>query len=412
MRICVDARIVGGTSGGIEQLVIGLAHGLSTLDDGDEEYHFLTLPGEDAWILPYLKGPCMLLPARKGIGRESLVRRATRRWVPFAREAYHWVSPLIGRKSISVPLSDGTVEDAGIDLIHFTFQSAFLTNIKSIYQPHDLQHLYFPEFFTPREFLAREVLYRLFCERANIVAVVSNWVREDIIARYAIPPEKVRVIPYAPPIDAYPNPTPDDLVRTRTKFSLEREYVYFPAATWGHKNHIGLLEALAILRDRDGMRVSAVFSGKQNSYFSEIERRTRKLGLSDQVRFLGFVSPLELQCLYHLSRCVVIPTKFEAGSFPVWEAFSAGVPVACSNITSLPEQAGEAALLFSPDRHDEIADAVRRLWTDEDLRKNLIGLAKSKISNLSWEKTARLFRSQYRMLSGKPEFQEDRAFFE
>jgi len=108
----------------------------------------------------------------------------------------------------------------------------------------------------------------------------------------------------------------------------------------------------------------------------------------------------------------VIPTKFEAGSFPVWEAFSAGVPVACSNITSLPEQAGEAALLFSPDRHDEIADAVRRLWTDEDLRKNLIGLAKSKISNLSWEKTARLFRSQYRMLSGKPEFQEDRAFFE
>jgi glycosyltransferase involved in cell wall biosynthesis len=400
LRIGIDARLVGGNHGGVEQFVIGLAYGLSSLGDGDEEYIFLTLPGEGDWILPYIKGPCRSLPVREGNVLESYLRGAIRRWFPLVRETYHHISPLFGEKTIPVPRSDGTAENAGIDLMHFTVQTAFLTDIPSIYHPHDLQHLYYPKYFTPRERLAREVLYPLYCERAKMVAVASNWVRRDVIDKFFLPPEKVHVIPFAPPIDAYPSPTPDDLVRACEKFSLEREFVYYPAATWPHKNHISLLEALAILRDRDGIRVPAVFSGKQNSYFPEVERRARKLGLSDQVRFLGFVSPLELQCLYRLARCVVIPTQFEAASFPIWEAFGAGVPVACSNVTSLPEQAGEAAILFSPENRQEIADAIRRLWTDEGLRKNLIGLARSKISNLSWKNTARLFRFQYRRLSG------------
>ena len=87
---------------------------------------------------------------------------------------------------------------------------------------------------------------------------------------------------------------------------------------------------------------------------------------------MGFVSPLELQCLWRSARMAVLPTLFEAASFPLWEAFEAGVPAACSNVTSLPAQAGDAAILFDPTSVPAIADAIERLWTDAALRRSLI----------------------------------------
>ena len=119
------------------------------------------------------------------------------------------------------------------------------------------------------------------------------------------------------------------------------------------------------------------------------------------------MSPLELQCLYRLSRGVVIPTKFEAASFPLWEAFLARVPAACSTVTSLPEQAGDAALSFDPDSSDEIANALRSLWSDKVLRAKLIDRGRENVSRLSWEQTARIFRAHYRHIGGRKLSEED-----
>ena len=112
---------------------------------------------------------------------------------------------------------------------------------------------------------------------------------------------------------------------------------------------------------------------KITDYFQEIQKRTVRLGLSDQIHFLGFVSSLELQCLYRLCRCVVIPTRFEAASFPLWEAFYAGSPAACSNVTSLPKQAGNSAMIFDPENTMEMAGIIQRLWADEKLRRKFDG---------------------------------------
>jgi glycosyltransferase involved in cell wall biosynthesis len=291
--------------------------------------------------------------------------------------------------------------------MHFTKQSAFLTNIPSIYEPYDLQHLHLPQFFTPLQSLDREVQYRTFCQQACLVAAMTNWVKQDLIKQYALPPEKVVVVPRAPVLAAYPTPTQDDMLKIQQKFSLPESFIFYPAQTWAHKNHLNLLKALAILRDQFGLIVPLVLSGKQNEFFPKIENRIYQLQLAQQVQFLGFVTPLELQSLYQLSRAMIFPSKFEGGGLPLAEAFLVGTPVACSNATSLPDLAGNATLLFNPDQPLEMAAAIHRLWVDRFLREELITRGKKYVARFSWEKTARMFRAYYRQLANRPLTDED-----
>lgn len=411
LRICLDARLVSSTSGGIEQVVIGLASGLSNLSDGDEEYLFLVYQDADDWIRPFVNGPCRLLQGLP-VPREARFKQLLKSTIPFTRGLWHKFSPLIRSSTINAPESDGIIESACIDIMHFTSQRAFITSVPNIYHPHDLQHLHLPQFFTQHQRLVRESLYRTFCEQASMVAMASSWGKRDIIQHYKLPGDKVHVVPLAPVNTYYPVPSEDDLAFARQKFSLPEAFIFYPAQTWAHKNHFALLEALAILRDHHGLIVPFVSSGHLNEFYSEICKRAFKLQLVEQIRFLGFVSPLELQCLYKMCRFVVIPTKFEAASFPLWEAFLAGAPAACSNVTSLPEQAGDAALIFDPYNPGEIADTVRRLWTDETLRKTLITRGKRNVERFTWKRTVRTFRAHYRRLGNRPLTEEDRDLIE
>jgi glycosyltransferase involved in cell wall biosynthesis len=181
---------------------------------------------------------------------------------------------------------------------------------------------------------------------------------------------------------------------------LPESFIFYPANTWPHKNHIELLRALRFLRDRHGLRVPLICSGQRTRFFAELESFAVRMGLADQVMFLGFVSPLTVQCLYRLCQAVVIPTMFEAASFPMMEAFSVGAAVACSNVTSLPEQAGDAALVFDPTDHVQIAEAIRRIWRDPSLRKTLGDKGRMRQQALRWSDTARLFRAHYRRIAG------------
>jgi glycosyltransferase involved in cell wall biosynthesis len=404
LRVCLDARVIPGKSGGLEQFIIGMANGLSSLRDGDEEYLFLVNQECADWITPYLGGACRLLIAQ-GSG--------ARRWrrsvisVPAVRHAWDWLSPFFGPATVSLPVSDGTVERAGVEVMHMTLQLGFLTDLPTIYHPHDLQYMHLPQYFSRRRRLTSDVYLRTLSERANLVAVASSWCKQDVMRQYGIAEEKIAVVPLAPASSTYAPPTAQDIETVSSLFSLPPAFVFYPAQTWPHKNHISLLKALAWLRDRRGIVVPFVSSGFCNDFFPTIQAAIRELRLDAQVKFLGFVSTLQMQCLYTLSRCVVIPTKFEAASFPLWEAFLAGVPAACSNVTSLPEQAGDAALIFDPENIEQIAKAIETLWINESLRADLSARGRAKVAQFSWNTTARTFRSHYRRLANRDQTDED-----
>lgn len=406
LRVCIDARISHGVPGGIEQFVIGMAHGLSRFTDGDEEYFFLATPEADDWIRPHIAGPCRLLHTPPAPPR-SLPRQLLDT-IPGLRSVWDRVSPLLGQSTFQLPRSDGTIERAGIDIMHLTLQSGLVTDIPSIYHPHDLQHIHFPEYFTPRQCMMRSVLFEAMCAQARMVSVTASWGKQDLVRSLGIPEDKIEVVPLAPPLESYATPTPRDLADVREKFSLPERYIFYPAQAFPHKNHLRLLDALALL-DKQGTRVHFVSSGRLNSFYLKIKERVRELGLEEQTQFLGFVTPLELQCLYRLSTAVVVPSKFEAASFPLWEAFYAGIPAACSAVTSLPQQAGDAALLFDPDDAHDIATVVARLWRDEALRRDLADRGRRNVTRFTWTRTTRQFRAHYRRLSGRPLTEADRA---
>lgn len=397
-RICIDARLSPGFSGGIEQVVIGLAEGLSSLADGDETYHFLTYPDADEWLLPYLENSCHVLHTHRS-WQQTLRRTVTAR-APLARKVLEKIASLAVNKAVNIPRSSGTIEQSNIDLMHFTLQAAFLTEVPSIYHPHDLQHLHLPEYFSRYEREGRTVVYKRFSDQARMLAVSSSWVRQDLVDHLGIEQEKIAVVPLAPATEAYATPTSTEQEQVRSKFDLPDAFAFYPAQTWPHKNHAGLIEAAARLRDRRSVNIPIVFSGRLSEHHQTLKRRIAELGLAGQVRFLGFISPIELQCLYRLCRCVVIPTKFEAASFPLWEAFLAGAPTACSNVTSLPKQAGDAALIFDPADPDDIANNLHKLWTDEGLRTSLSERGARSVKRFTWQKTALHFRALYRRILG------------
>lgn len=405
-KIAINARLADPSKlGGVGTLILGMARGLSQLSDGEETYHFLVPRGRGDWLAPYLAGPCRLLE-----GPPLPPPPARRRWrrVPGLAYVWHHWLPEWGLRADRLPRSDGTIEAAGIDLIHFLGQSAFLTDVPSVYHPHDLQHVHLPQFFTPRQIRWRELIYRTYGDRARLVACASSWVQRDLMAHFGWDAHKVQVVPMAPIIDEIAPPTPADIAVTRRALNLPAAFVFYPAQTWPHKNHLGLLRAIAVLRDR-GLEVAAVCSGFQTEHMQTIQAEIRRLRLEKAVFFVGFVDPTQLRALYHECRAVVVPTRFEAASFPIWEAFASGAAVACSTVTSLPDQVADAALLFDPDDVAGMVAAIEKLWTDDGLRATLIERGRRRIGRLTWPETARHFRAHYRRLLGQPLDDDDRA---
>ena len=132
-----------------------------------------------------------------------------------------------------------------------------------------------------------------------------------------------------------------------------------------------------------------------------------ELRLESQVRFVGFVRPMELRALYRTARCMVFPSSFEGWGLPVVEAFHEGTPVACADATSLPEVAGDAALLFAADSPTEMANQLVRLWRDDGLRARLVARGRARAAAFSWTRSARIFRAHYRRIAGRQLGEED-----
>ncbi|MDW7710829.1 MAG: glycosyltransferase family 1 protein [Deferrisomatales bacterium] len=291
----------------------------------------------------------------------------------YTRPSWRWFARGVLRNALGVDILRPAFNRLELDLVHhpFSFLNPTGTRIPSVLTFHDAQHEFFPEFFSPFDLRQRRQFYRRSAEEATRIIAISAHVKADLVERYGISPDKIDVVhngcspAYRIIADAAA------LETLRRRCGLDRPFLYYPAATWPHKNHQTLLAALKLLRERHGFDGQLVLTGIAKQSQGAIEAEIARLGLSDAVRILGYLPYEDLPGLYNLARLLVFPSRFEGFGIPLVEAMASGCPVACSSATSIPEVVGEAGLFFDPDSAEEMAEKVWRLWTDEGLRGDL-----------------------------------------
>jgi glycosyltransferase involved in cell wall biosynthesis len=226
---------------------------------------------------------------------------------------------------------------------------------------NDLQHLHYPEFFTPQEWQERERLYRSSAEAARHIICISEFTRQDVHRQYGIPLEKMSTVWIIPSRTAW-IPLEEGLAReVLAGMGVSGRYFLFPAHCWPHKNHARLIEALQRVEDELPPDVSLVMTGRPFPANHPALERMRALKRPGRARHLGFRSPREMQALLQGCAALVFPSLFEGYGIPVADAIIAGRPVACSNATSLPEIAGDAALTFDPNDPADIGAKLLEL---------------------------------------------------
>lgn len=416
IRIAINAQLVPGRGvGGVGTVLTGLIAALGRLMDGQDEFIIISPWDEPDWPRPFM-GPnqSIVLGPRLAVEKRKLdsFKRILGPLRPWARKTRRRLFPGTHAPAPSWPsltLSDGFYESLGCDVVHFPWQHFVLCALPTIYNPHDLQHLHYPQFFTPNTIALRESQWPVACRLAHTVVVGSQWIKEDIVRQYHVHSTKLQVIPWAAPTQVYPEPTQDDLLAVRARYNLQRPFAYYPASTYHHKNHLRLLEAVALLRDKEQMIVNLVCTGiRDPGVWPAVEASLRRLQLEEQVHFLGVVPGPDLRAFYRLAQFVIFPTLFEGAGLPAFEALQEGTPLACSNVTSLPEEVGDAALLFDPMSVEAIAKVLQCLTLDEGLRSKLAQKGRQRRQIFNWELTARAYRAVYRKAGRVQLSEEDR----
>lgn len=273
-----------------------------------------------------------------------------------------------------------------IDLLHIPYQTPPNYNLPYpfIVTMHDVQELHFPEFFTPEERANRAANYWKSLKYASGVVVSFDHVKQDLIKYFCLSESKVFVCPLPYNQIKLASPNEQEAYLYTKKYSNLKEFILYPAQTWEHKNHLSLIKAVELIKDKYQHSINVVCTGKKNKFFDEtIEKYLMTSSISDQINFMDVVPETELYWLYKNCSLVVIPTLYEAGSFPLLEAMSLNVPVICSSVTSLPETIGDSRFIFDPLNIEQIGDLITETLNDEKLRIDNIKNSKSRIENLN-----------------------------
>ena len=288
----------------------------------------------------------------------------------------------------------------GIDAVHFPFTTIhphYLNiSLPIILTVADIQQEYYPEFFDNETIKMRSVSYRPSAERADVIIAISEYTKKTLIEKYNIKAKKIVV--------AYPGCSKDFkkiddtalLNSVRSKYDLLSEFMLYPASTWPHKNHIKLLEAISILRSKYSFEKPVVLTGASQNNHKNIMDTIERLDLKGLIKFLSFVPFSDLPVIYNLATIMVFPSFFEGFGIPLVEAINVGLPIACSDRTSIPEVVGDAGIYFNPDSAEDIAEKIYQLWKDEDLRRRLIKKGLERAKRFAWKQGIEMTSNAYK----------------
>jgi len=282
---------------------------------------------------------------------------------------------------------------AGVELMHSLASTAPAWGpFRRVVTVHDLIYARFPEAHSGLRDRGMRVLVPLGVRRSHRVIADSQSTREDLIELLGAPARRIDVAPLGLGTVRREQPLPE--ADTRARFRLGRRRVLLAlSAKRPHKNLAALIGALA--RIPAERRPLLVLPGYPTWHEAELRARAAALGVLEDVRFEGWVGAGELEGLWALADAFVFPSLYEGFGLPVLEAMARGVPVACADASSLPEVAGDAALLFDPRSQEQIAQAIERLLGDPSLARGLRERGRARAREFTWARTARLTLASY-----------------
>jgi glycosyltransferase involved in cell wall biosynthesis len=363
-RIGIDARLTYYHQGGIARYITHLIQALADLDT-DNEY--------------------IILHSRKD--RRTLASAANQRRVSCWTPSHHRLERLALAAEVA-PLK--------LDMLH---SPDFIPPVggrwKSVITIHDLSFLHFPE---TKDAVSRRYYngqIHAAVARADAILADSDATRQDVIAMLNVPPDRVTTV-YAG-IDARFKPVqPDEIGRLRAAYDLPGEYVLFVGTIEPRKNLEGLMQAYAALRADLPDAPTLVIVGRRGWLNDPIHALPVSLGITDRIHWIEDIPDGDLPALYNGASVLCLPSLYEGFGFPVLEAMACGTLVVTSDRGSLPEVAGDAAILVDPDVPGQIAGGLRRALTDRALGDELRRRGFAQAAKFPWAETARRALDIYR----------------
>ena len=364
MRIALDVHSIGMRQTGNETYMRNLVENLSGLDQNDMDFHYFhTLP-RDAYD-------------------SRLWRGKTYRLYPHA-------------SMVRIPLSFPLALAANkIDLAHFQYVAPPLCPCRTIVTIHDISYEFFPEYFNPRERARMKLLIPLSGRRAAHVLTISEYSRRQLIETYRLQEEHVSVT-YLGVSEAFRRISEQAAIASTERFGLSRPFILGVGNVQPRKNLVRLIRAFARLRKEKSVPHDLVLVGQAAWKAHQVQEEIEKLRIGDAVKTTGYVSDEELVALYNRADLFVYPSLYEGFGLPIVEAMACGTPVVTSNVTCIPEVAGDAALTVDPLSENELGNAMLRVLDQTRLAETLRekGIARSK--KFCWrtvaEQTAEIYR--------------------
>ncbi|MEZ4620307.1 MAG: glycosyltransferase family 1 protein [Caldilineaceae bacterium] len=267
---------------------------------------------------------------------------------------------------------------------------------------HDLIFERYPEHHKLTNRLFLTVGMRLFVRRASAIVAVSQQTKRDLIELYQTPAEKIQVI-YQGIDPSFAPATADQVERIRETYAPRavdgrcRPYLLMLGTLEPRKNHLTAMKALLRLKAA-GLPHALLVVGGEGWLFEPIRQQVAALALQNDVHFTGYVPAEDLAPLYGGAACVLQPSLYEGFGFPVLEAMACGAPVICSNVSSLPEAAGAAALMVDPLDDEALAAAVQRVITERNLAETMRAKGLIHAAQFRWERCAAETVAVYRRI--------------
>ncbi len=285
------------------------------------------------------------------------------------------------------------VRRLGVDLFHEPhYVLPLLLGTKSVVTIHDCIHLRFPEYLPNRA----AIHYARFMKtsalrRAKVVFTVSEASKRDILHFFPwTDPSRIRVVSNAIDADLMEAPDQEELDRVKERYQIAQRFILYAGNIKPHKNLPRLIEAFARLRATPGHEdVHLMIIGDEIGKTPELRRRVESFQLRPFVRFFGFVPERTLAALYRLATVFAFPSRYEGFGLPPLEAMACGTPVVTSNVSSLPEVVGNAAVLVDPDDGEAIAAGISRILDDPAFANDLKEKGRIQAKKFNWEDSAR-----------------------